>query len=130
MDFTDNLPKHKSDYESIEKLNDLSTDELRPLLPTLLEWIQDMNWPVALGCLEILHKFQSELVPYIKEILEGEDSEWKYNVVRSLLIRMPTNVLIQLESELTRLALYPSDMDRESEVDEEAKVILHKLNGS
>ncbi|MFP4978658.1 DUF5071 domain-containing protein [Paenibacillus sp. CN-4] len=129
MDFSDFLPKHKSDYESIEKLNVLSTDELRPLLPTLLEWIQDMNWPIALGCLEILLKCKSELVPYIKEILAGEDSEWKYNVVHSLLIKMPTKVLIQLESELTRLALYPSDLDKESEVDEEAKILLLKLNG-
>ena len=41
------IPKDKFDIETAEKLKDYSYEELKTIIPQLMEWIQDMNWPVA-----------------------------------------------------------------------------------
>ncbi|GJM72464.1 hypothetical protein HMSSN036_46800 [Paenibacillus macerans] len=41
------LPKDKMDLDSVAHLKTLSSNELIPLLPDLIEWLQDINWPVA-----------------------------------------------------------------------------------
>lgn len=38
------LPRNKHDFERVNQLKKLNRKELLPLLPGLLEWIQDMNW--------------------------------------------------------------------------------------
>lgn len=42
----DVLPRHKYDNARVEMIKNLDRDKILPLLPNLLEWIQDMNWPV------------------------------------------------------------------------------------
>ncbi|MBY0204439.1 DUF5071 domain-containing protein [Paenibacillus cucumis (ex Kampfer et al. 2016)] len=37
------LPKDKFDVESVEKLAKRSNDELRDILPEIMEWLQDGN---------------------------------------------------------------------------------------
>ncbi|MFJ6266178.1 DUF5071 domain-containing protein [Lysinibacillus xylanilyticus] len=45
--FEDLLPRHKFDNDRVELIKKMDRDKILPLLPNLLEWIQDMNWPVA-----------------------------------------------------------------------------------
>lgn len=52
----DLVPKNKSDISHLKELESLSDDEIRPVLFMLLEWIKDMNWPVAPKILVILAK--------------------------------------------------------------------------
>ena len=39
------IPKDKGDYKNIEELKRLSFDEIEPIVPDLLVWLQDINWP-------------------------------------------------------------------------------------
>ncbi len=40
------IPKNKFDHETVERLKNLSYEELKPIMPDLLEWLQDFNWPL------------------------------------------------------------------------------------
>ena len=44
------LPKDKHDDETIKRLRKLPIQELVPLLPELLEWVADVNWPDCPQC--------------------------------------------------------------------------------
>ena len=57
----------------------------------LLEWIADMNWPVAQELIKVLPRFHKELMIDIKYILSDkvDDSIWKYWIINSLLPLFP-----------------------------------------
>lgn len=50
---------------------EISDDRLQPYLPSLLEWIQDLNWPGALTILERLKVFSGEKLkkPFVKFVV-------------------------------------------------------------
>lgn len=58
----DLLPKDKFDIDKVEKLKGLNRGELIPLLPELLKWIQDMNWPIAPKIAKLLLEFPNESI--------------------------------------------------------------------
>ena len=41
------VPKNKFDFSGMEELMKLSDEEIEPVIPELLAWMKDMNWPVA-----------------------------------------------------------------------------------
>ena len=64
------LPQDKFDNRNIEKLKMLEDKEIKFLIPELLEWLQDYNWPVADDVLHVLLQRENLVVPCVKEILE------------------------------------------------------------
>ncbi|MCC0741662.1 DUF5071 domain-containing protein [Clostridioides sp. ZZV14-6044] len=62
------LPKDKFDNCNIEKLKLLSDEEIKPICPRLLEWIQDYNWYVAKDILSVLALHQEIITPLIIDI--------------------------------------------------------------
>lgn len=46
------IPKDKHDINAIKNLDHYSYNEIKPICINLLEWIQDINWPVAKKYLE------------------------------------------------------------------------------
>lgn len=53
----DLVPKNKFDLNGIEALKTLSDEEILPVIPELLAWMKDLNWPVAkeMPALLVLH---------------------------------------------------------------------------
>ena len=45
--YAEYLPRDKHDVERVNQLKNLSREEISPLLPGLMEWMQGMNWPIA-----------------------------------------------------------------------------------
>ena len=86
MDVHALVPKDKCDCSHIEELKRLSASEIEPILPRLLAWIQDINWPVAADLLPVLAQRQTALLPLIREILRAEETDdvWKYWILTSL----------------------------------------------
>ena len=72
-DIHDLVPKNKFDSSNIERLKHLADNEIEPILPSLLEWIQDCNWPVAGDILPVLALHQSALVPLIHRVLSPHE---------------------------------------------------------
>ena len=50
----DLIPKDKFDVSSFEQLMALNDAEIDPIIPELLKWIQDMNWPVAPSVIKVV----------------------------------------------------------------------------
>ena len=78
------IPKHKSDIKTAEKLNKYSIDELRPIIPALLERMQDLNWPVSYPVRLFLEKHVGEIQNEILDVFKTNDNLWKYWILLSL----------------------------------------------
>ena len=85
MSVKDLLPKTKHDFSTLERLEMLTDEEIKPIIYDLLEWLQDYNWPVADGILQILIKREKLVFPYIQNILNGDDLMWKYWIMDLLI---------------------------------------------
>ena len=72
------LPRNKHNFKKVNQIKKLNGNEQLPLLPGLLEWIQDMNRPIAEEIAELLLTFPKEIVPLIKDVLVTNDDVWKY----------------------------------------------------
>lgn len=102
--------------------------QVLPLLPSLLEWIQDMNWPVARGVLELLLTFPEEIVPHVQNVLTlSDDDSWKYFILNHLVNYLPIESRMQFKEYLTRVAEAPTESELYEELNEIAKEILDTI---
>ncbi|MGA3675863.1 DUF5071 domain-containing protein [Lysinibacillus agricola] len=122
--FEDLLPRHKFDNDSVEMIKKMDRDKILPLLPNLLEWIQDMNWPVAPSVLGLLLSFPEEIVPHVQVVLSSDDDNWKWFILHFLVIKLPIESRVQFREYLTRVAETPTHNELAEEIDEIAKEIL------
>lgn len=122
MDIKKLIPKHKHDQEVIAGLKKLSFEQFEPIIPELLEWLQDANWPIARPVADILKPFADRIVPEIIKILKTNDGMWKLWVL-GYLARSTTDPL--LLNEIERIAKFPSRDEIEDEVNLEAIAILN-----
>ncbi|MFL5743003.1 MAG: DUF5071 domain-containing protein [Flavisolibacter sp.] len=121
----DLIPKDKADTSTAKKLMGHNFEELKPIIPQLLEWIQDMNWPVAGPVSRYLESISEHLTPYIIEILRGDDSTWKYWCL--IVFGRSKQIDPVLFQEIQRLKDYASKMDIEEGVLEVVNEILQKI---
>lgn len=122
--YTEYLPRDKHDSERVNQLKNLSREEIVLLLPGLMEWIQDMNWPIAEEVSELLLTYPDEIVPLIKEVLATNDDVWKYWCLIILVKRLPEDLRMQFKKDLIRLAESPTAEEKLEELDEIALEIL------
>ena len=116
------IPKHKDDQKVIEGLKKLSFEQLEPIIPDLLIWLQDMNWPIAGPVADILKPFADKIAPEIIKILKTDDGVWKYRVLLVFAKNTTDPVLL---TEIERIAKFPSRDEIEDEVDLTAIAILN-----
>ena len=95
----------------VSELKKLSDIEIESIIPELLVWIQDMNWPIAEDIAEVLSVHCKVNEPYILDILkpEQQDEIWKFNVIKYLLKKNKSfseNAAIM--SEVERIAVWPT----------------------
>jgi len=122
MEIKELIPKHKDDQKVIDGLKKLSFEHLEPIVPELLEWLQDMNWPIARPIADILEPFADRITPEIIKVLKTNDSMWELWVLSNL-ARNTTDPL--LLSEIERIARFPSKVEIEDGVNLEAISILN-----
>ena len=121
------IPSDKFDELAILRLQLSTREEIIPVLPELLGWIQDMNWPIASKMAELLRAYPVETAPHIKEILKGTDSIWKYWCLLELIQPMNKDHQLLFKEDLLRLIHHPSKDDQLEEVDEVAAEILEMM---
>jgi len=120
------LPAHKADTESAIQLAALTDDMLRPYYRDLLVWLQDFNWPVAQVLAPRLAKVGLPLKEAVVDVLESNDSIWKYWVVSQVVKEadpaLATAVRQQLERQGQNLTAQ-NDEDETNLVDVIADVL-------
>ncbi|MGE8037985.1 DUF5071 domain-containing protein [Lysinibacillus sp. NPDC093692] len=125
--FGDLLPRHKHDHDRVEIIKRMDRDQILPLLPNLLEWIQDMNWPVAPSVLELLLTFPEEIVPHVQDVLSSDDENWKWFILNFLVIELSVESKVQFREYLTRVVETPTPNELAEELDEIARAILETI---
>ena len=92
------IPKDKFDLDAAKRLSLATPEQVSAVATPLLEWIADMNWPVALEIIHVLPKFHKELLPSIEPILLNRENDiiWKYWIISQLLIQFPKENLLTL----------------------------------
>ncbi len=120
----DIVPHDKFDFATCERLNAASDAQIKPYLPELLEWLQDMNWPVARKVLSRIQSMDADLIEPVRNILTGTDSIWKYWILVSLLPETHKSVVKALAPELQNLAANATKDEIAEEVDIEARNLL------
>lgn len=123
MDVRKLIPKNKFDKHGIARLKKLSFEEIEPIIPELLEWMQDMNWPIGRPIADILKPFASRITPHIINILQTDDNMWKYWVLLHLTKKTSDTLLLH---EIERIAKFPTNYEMEDELH---LVALSILNG-
>jgi hypothetical protein len=110
------IPKDKFDLDAAKHLSLATPEQVSVVATSILEWIADMNYPVALEIIHVLPKFHKELLPSIKQILVNPENDtiWKYWIISQLLIQFPQESLLTLLPIIQRYADYiPHNEDEE-----------------
>lgn len=117
------IPKNKFDKDSILKLMAISEDEIKPILPELLSWTADINWPIAKDIVHVLVRFPNCVVPLIKEKLKSseQDEDWKYFIITDLIPELPIEAQKMLADDMSRIINNPTDDEKYAEVWDMAK---------
>lgn len=117
------LPKSKLDTGQAEAIVRLGFPAVAPILPELLEWLQDINWPVAQVFLPLLASIGAPLHLHIKKILETDDGMWKYWVLLHV-VAQSRELQDLLIVELDQISHHPKPDEKEDGVDEIVREIL------
>jgi hypothetical protein len=117
------LPTDKCDVDRAQLLVERGYPAVAPILPELIEWLQDYNWPVARVLQPFLASIGTPLIPEIRRVLKTDDEIWKYWVVSGLL---RGRLAIAFRDELTELAERPTPAHLAEGLDILAREILNE----
>ncbi|OZQ67434.1 hypothetical protein CA600_08640 [Paenibacillus sp. VTT E-133280] len=84
----------------------LGYPRVKSILPGLLEWIQDRNWPGAGEIADFLLEIGDPMIPYVKDVLNqhSEDQEWVYWIFEVLINHWNTVQILQIQAELIKIS--------------------------
>ncbi|WFR65320.1 DUF5071 domain-containing protein [Paenibacillus amylolyticus] len=108
MDIRELLPRDKFDFEAVSKLNEFGNEELKGIIPELMQWLQDGNWPISRPVEDLLLRLGEDLIPHIKDVLKSQDSTWEYFILVGLIDRLPLSHLSMLQTDLLRILESPT----------------------
>ena len=100
--------------------------EVKAIVPELLVWLQDGNWPVAGPITDFLSKHTNEIEPHIVDVLRGSDDVWKYWVMLLLILHSESRPSVTIIDEVSRISNLPTASEKTEGLDEIAQEILEK----
>ncbi len=97
-------------------------------LPEALTWLQDANCSAFAIIEDFLVVLGKPVVPHVRKVLSGTDTQWKYWVIGGLISRWPKEIVEELTSELESVSLWEDDSGADLEA---VKVLIkHRLSDS
>ena len=126
---TENLvPSSKSDVAAAELAVARGWPAVEPVLPKLLEWLQDYNWPVARVLAPFVAQIGDPVAPYLRPIFDSDDLIWKRWIINVVLADAPLSVVEQFRSELEHFVNDPTPGEAQEDLPEVAKPVLDRLS--
>ena len=126
LDIRSLIPRHKHDLERAEAAIAAGHTQVKPILPKLLEWLQDMNWPVADVLAPFLTSIGIDLEPHLRKIFQTDDELWKYWIINEILEESEPLAAV-MKDELIRVARNPTESERTEELPLEAERVIRKF---
>jgi Domain of unknown function (DUF5071) len=106
-DLRELIPTDKLDTTNAKALVALGYPAVAEALPSMLEWVQDLNWPVARVFRPFLAGIGAPLAPHIRAIVNTTDETWKWSVLQGI-VGQSRELAESLRSELRRLEKSPT----------------------
>ncbi|PKB42061.1 uncharacterized protein DUF5071 [Cellulophaga sp. RHA19] len=122
------LPKHKGDTEAVANLKDYSYKQVKPIVPELLTWLQDLNWPIAGPIALYLQSIAEYITDDIIAILRGQDEVWKYWLVLVFGTNATAPIAPKLLAEFKRIATQPTKAEIAEETQDLALEVIKNLS--
>lgn len=124
------IPKDKFDTSTIDELMKLNEDEAKIILPELLCWIADFNWPIAKDMINVLKRFSNNLTPLIQNALRADESDdmLKYWIIRELIPVLSKEVQKNILTDIKRICDSPTVTEEIEGVCDEAKEFIENYN--
>lgn len=113
------LPKSKTDVQAVDRITQVGYPVVAPILPQLLEWLQDGNWPIAKRLSPWLASLGLTLVPTLDKALAMDDPAWTYWLIEMVISRDEA-LYDHYREWLMRCASSPTLKEKQYEVDEVA----------
>lgn len=120
------IPGHKLDFAAAESAVTLGWPAVEPIADELLEWVKDLNWPVASLLAPLLGSAGAALAPRVQRILRADDETRKYFLIQGV-VALSIPMCRAVEADLRRIAERPTDAERHEEVDIVAREVLAQL---
>ena len=117
------LPRDKSDTKKAEAIVALGYPAVELILAELVEWMQDVNWPVAQVLQPFLASVGTPLAPHVRRVLSATDEVWKHWILYCV-VRESPELAASLSTELRRLATLPTPGEIQEDIDALAREIL------
>lgn len=95
------------------------------VVPSLLEWLQDMNWPVAQTLAPFLASIGEPLIPHLKKIFETDDKIWKAWVISQIVEESPP-LAAHFRDYLEKLANHERHDEDDEWLSDNARKVLEK----
>lgn len=121
------IPASKYEVEKAQQLVELGWPAVQPVLPQILEWLQDLNWPVARVLQPFVVSIGAPLAPAMRDVLVGSDSSWKYSLVVGVLAHS-ASLQSALVPELKWLAEGSGRADSDEGVQDAARNLLQGIS--
>lgn len=86
-------------------LKQIGYPRVKSIIPELLEWIQDMNWPGAQEIADLLTTIDDEIVPYVKQILKSGDGIWIIWLLTEVVSRWGKDLKYLIKDNLYELSI-------------------------
>lgn len=119
------VPMHKHDHDAARRAIKAGYPAVESVLPNLLEWLQDMNWPVAQTLAPFLASVGKPLIPHLRKILESDDEIWKARILSQIIEDSPL-LALEFREYIERLASDKSKNEDAEWLRENASEILIK----
>jgi hypothetical protein len=101
-------PHDKHDFASLEPIEASEPSTWVHLVPELLIWLQDPNWPISGRVKEVLLLNPTAVIDPIRLVLEGDDEGRQSNCL-DLVLRLPRDAQGMLRSDLEAFSIRISD---------------------
>jgi hypothetical protein len=86
-------------------LKKIGYPRVKAIIPELLEWIKDMNWPGAQEIVDLLITIDDEIVPYVKKVLKSGDGIWIVWLLSEVVSTWDKNLMKQIKNDLYDLSI-------------------------
>lgn len=86
-------------------LKKIGYPRVKSIIPELLEWIQDMNWPGAQEIVDLLITVDDEVVPYVKKVLRSGDGIWIIWLLTEVVSNWDKDLKKQIKDDLYKLSV-------------------------
>jgi len=121
------LPATKFETDQAAHLVSVGYPQVEPVMPQILEWLQDPNWPVAQVFRPFAAGIGAPLASHVRSILTTDDGCWKHSVLSGVVAESP-ELAACLRPELERLVNSPTANEVQEEVDGVAAEILNRFD--